>query len=257
MPLYRNVKVTYSGTFTNGFQQLNNVSIPNATVAKHAGKSWVNYSIRESISVIDDIVERSRSSEADSEFGLDTGNLKIVLQDKVYEGFSIVDIRGVFSIGDFVGIQSAVRSKILDLALKLESEVPEASQISLIGSKMKKNDDLRGKVGQVANQIINYGSVTSISSTGDGSNVAVQVQTGNSDQLVKALANSGLSGAEVGELVEIVANESPMSAQAPIGKKAGDWLSDKVAKGAREAWGVGKSVAIDVIKAAIKQYYGL
>lgn len=256
-PPYRKTSVTFSGTFTNGYQQLNDVSIPSYSIKKYAGADWVEYSVREPISVIDDIVARSADSDKNSQFSLNCGNLKLLLQDKIYKGFSVIEVRGIFSIGAFISIQSTVRAKILDLTLKLEREIPDAAGIA-IGKNISASPEINSaKVATVANQIINYGTVTNIMNAGNTESMILNISTGSKEEFLSAIQAKGISSDDAVELAEIVATENAEAPDKPLGTRAKEWLARKLDQGAADAWGVGKAVATEVIKEAVKQYYGL
>lgn len=257
VPDYRKCGIVYSGTFTNGVQTLNNVSIARYLVEEHAGKDWGEYSIREPQSVIDHMIASSKSDNGSSQFGLDTGNLKIMLQDKIYEGFTIVDIHGVFSIGSFIAAHSTVRARILDLTLQLENKIPESQDIGIGPANPIIANDVGISTTEIATQIINYGPVTNISNSGAQAKINVAIAQGSTDDLIRVLSEKGIPEIEAKEFAGIVASEEAESADKPIGKKAAAWIGQKARQGATGAWDIGKSVATDVLKEAVKEYYGL
>jgi hypothetical protein len=106
-------------------------------------------------------------------------------------------------------------------------------------------------------QQVFYGSVTNISGTGDSAQITLNIAKDNADDLAKTLSGRGFPQAEAQEVAAIAAAEKPESAQTPIGKKVSTWLGEKAKQGATEAWGIGKSVATEVLKQALKEFYGL
>ena len=80
---------------------------------------------------------------------------------------------------------------------------------------------------------------------------------GNSETLEKVLKESGISQESAKELSEIVKSESAESKVEPLGTKAKQWLLNNLKKAEDGTWKVGISVATDVIKNAVKGYYGL
>ena len=85
----------------------------------------------------------------------------------------------------------------------------------------------------------------------------MNIAQGNSDNLVKFLSGKGIPEEEAKEFASIVAKEKPESPDQPFGKKAAAWLAQKAQKGSAEAWGIGKAVATEALKEAVKEFYGL
>lgn len=252
VPDYRIAQVTYTGTFADIARQLNNVSIPRHLIAKFAGQQWVRYAIREGLPVID---SRLRNTSSDGHFAIDSSNLKLILQDKIYEGMDIVEINNRIDIGAFTRVQEAVRAKALDFALKLERQVSAASEISVERKDSAITPTEQEDIKQLAQQVI-FGDVTNIHAE-TGSTVTLNVIEGDTLSLVKALEVAGIPSSDARELAEIADHEAPQGASEPLGTNAKQWLKNKLKAGAAEAWGIGKSAIPGVIAEALKKYYGL
>ena len=251
IPDYRIAQITYTGTFADVAKQINNVSIPGHLIEKFAGKKWVTYEIREGLPVIDS--QLANISE-DGHFAIDSSNLKLILQDKVYKGMAIVEISNRIDTGAFTRIQHAVRAKTLDFALKLEKQVPAAAEISVGQTGGAITPTEQENVKHLTQQIF-YGDVTNILAD-SGSAVTLNVIKGDTSSLAKALEAAGIPSDEAKELAEIADQEAPLNEMQPLGTNVQEWLKDKLKGGAVEAWGIGKSVARQVIIEALKQYYG-
>lgn len=252
IPDYRIAQVTYKGTFADMAWQLNDVSIPGHLIAKFAGEQWVKYAIREGLPVID---SRLKDASDGGHFAVDSSNLKLILQGKIYEGMAIIDISNRIDTGAFTHIQQAVRAKALDFALKLEKQVPAAADISVEQMSSAITPTEQEDIKHLTQQTF-YGDVTNIHADA-GTTVTLNVIKGDASSLVKALEAAGIPSGEAKELVEIAGREAPQNDKEPLGANAQQWLTDKLKGGAVEAWGIGKSVAREVIIQAVKQYYGL
>lgn len=253
VPDYREAQVTYSGSFIDARQQINRVSIPTGLVAQIAGDHWVKYKIRDGLPLIE---HQLKLMNPDTNFGIDCSNLKILLQGKIYEGMSIVEITSRIDTGAFARIQHAVRAKTLDFTLQLEKKVPAAAKIEVGKSAVQISANDQENVKYLTQQIFN-GDVTNINSSGDNAAVTITVAKGNTSELVEALTDTGVPLLEASELAEIVKNEQPADDEDPKGSNARRWLQDKLEKGVAEAWSMGKPAAQKFITEAIKQYYGL
>ncbi|TPW26340.1 hypothetical protein FJU08_22395 [Martelella alba] len=162
LPDYRTAHITYTGSFANIAQQINNVSIPSALVAEFAGDDWVNIHIRDSLPLID---HQLNNMNPDGHFGIDCSNLKMILQNKIYKGMAIIDIKSRIDTGALARIQHAVRAKTLDFTLQLEKQVPAVREIAVGANPIEMSSDDQNNVEQLTQQIF-YGNVTNILNSG-------------------------------------------------------------------------------------------
>jgi hypothetical protein len=80
IPDYRKAHVTFTGTFQNMVQVMHGVPISGTLIAQHAGEHWNTISLKESISVIDDQIARTK--DRNGTFAINSGNLMILLQGR-------------------------------------------------------------------------------------------------------------------------------------------------------------------------------
>jgi len=253
VPEYRQVGITYSGTFTDGIRTLNDTPIPLHIIKKNAGDAWVKYELRDGMGVIDEAVRKGHEKNGGT-YGIDCGNLMLLLTDKFYKGFTCVSARGVFDVGAFIRIQTTVRAKALDLCMKIEREIPVASEIVAGAPPAPVTPADTTKITNIVNQTFN-GPYTAITSTGAGTSIQITVGRGDGDALKEALVKQGLNDVEAIELAKIVASEEPVSEDEPFGAKAKAWITEKTAQGAGGVWKFGVEVAKDALKQYLKQYY--
>jgi AbiTii len=251
VPDYRKTSLVYSGTFSNGYQTLNKISVPTAIIRKYGGDSWVDFEIRDSLSIIDGMVSRAPEG-----LTIDTANLKLLIQEKVYDGLPCLELFAKLDIGAFARIQHSVRAKVLDLTLELEKRIPAAATIAIGKPVEGIGPTEAASVGNLTQQIF-YGDVTNINSSGLAAQITISAIKGDAESLTRFLIEKGIPELDAKELSDIVASEVPEGADSPVGKRAQSWIADKLSKGASEVWGIGKAVATEVVKEAIKQYYGL
>lgn len=252
LPDYRVVGVSFKGTFSGAFGSgINNAPIPRALVEQYAGVHWSDHRVRQGIAAIDDLV---KSAQESGSLELDCSNLILLLQGKIYEDYACNDIRGSISRSSLVQIQNEVKSRVLELTIELEKSVPAAAEIVLVPECIENIDE--GKVSKIINQTI-YGNYTEISNSGDSAHIEVKAIQGNSEAFEQTLKQSGISQESAKELSEIVKTELPESKDEPLGSKAKQWLLNNLKKAEDGTWKVGISVATDVIKNAVKSFYGL
>ena len=87
--------------------------------------------------------------------------------------------------------------------------------------------------------------------------MTLTVIKGDRSSLAAALEEAGFPSDEAKELAEIAGKERPQGETQPLGTNVQEWLRGKLKEGTAEAWGIGKSVARDVVIEALRQYYGL
>jgi hypothetical protein len=254
VPSYRVVGVSYKGTFYGPFGSgIQNAPIPGYLVAKYAGEKWIKLEMRGGIAAIDDLIRSSADGE--STIGIDASNLILLLQGKVYKDYACNDVQGTISRTALTELQYAVRSRILELTIEIEKSVPAAVEITfgIAEPSEKFNPE---KVNQISQQII-YGNVTTISSSGAGSQINVATNERDDKAFIEYLVNAGISKHDALELARIVAAEEPTSSEEPFGGKAKAWLVKNIRKAADGTWKIGVSVATKVLTDAALNFYGL
>lgn len=253
VPNYRIVGLNYRGTFSGPMGSgIQNAQIPPYVIKKHAGEHWVNYEIRESIAAVDALAKSCL--EGDSSIGINASNLILLLQGKIYEGYAFNDIDASISPTAISEIQQSVKSKILELTLEIEKCVPNAVNVTF-GNRAHESVNSE-KIQQISQQII-YGNVNSIISATGNSVISLNINQGNSEELVKYLVESGVAKKDAIELAEIMKTENPLSAEEPFGEKAKEWFVSNIGKAAKGIWSIGVTVATKVISEAALKYYGL
>lgn len=255
IPNYRIAQVIYTGTFVDNYKQLSDTPIPNALIKKFSGNEWVSYKIRDSLPLIDSMLDRYDSNEGSFEVA-NASDLILILQDKIYPDMSIVSIRCKIDSIAFTRVQTAVRIKVQDLVLRLEEEFPEVSGITIGSSSGAISGNKQEDVNQLVQKTI-YGDITNIYNTGDGSAVSVNVVKGDQQVLIDALEDAGLPSEKAKELATIIEKENPQDKDNPIGEKAQKWLKNHLKDGVMGIGRIGKSVLETAIYEAIKQFYGL
>jgi hypothetical protein len=115
-----------------------------------AGDHWVSYQIKDGLPLIESQISAAKDG---SHFGIDSSNLKVILQDKIYKGMSIIEIDSRIETGAFARVQHAVRAKTLDFTLKLEKHVPSVAEIEVGTVPMKMSPDEQKNVENLTQNI--------------------------------------------------------------------------------------------------------
>lgn len=252
LPDYRIVGVTYKGTFSGPFGSgIKNAPIPPILIKKFANDSWNNYSVRESIAAVDELVKVSAKGGS---LGISASNLILLLQGKIYEDYACNDISGNISVVSLSEISQAVRNRVLELTIEFEKSIPAAAHITFGTQGMDK--DNASKAQQITQQII-YGNVGNAISGGSESTINVSIQSHNKESVANYLKDSGISEEDARDFSLIVASETPSSSEEPFGEGAKNWIASNIRKAADGTWKVGMAVATKVLTEAALKYYGL
>jgi len=254
VPPYRIICVSFRGTFSGpGGSAIRNAPIPSYLIEQHAGEKWTKYEVRQSIAAIGDLLKRSTKAGS---LQIDSSNLILLLQGKIYEGYACNEIKGSVSESELSGIQQAVRSRILELTLELEKSIPAAAQVSHGPKQPTAQDSKSDSVQQISQQII-YGNVTNAVAGAHGATISIAVQRGDTESLIDYLKATGFPDNDATEIASIMKTEDPVSSEEPFGAKARDWIASNLWKAAQGTWKVGVSVATRVLSEAALKYYGL
>lgn len=253
LPDYRQLGISYTGSFSGPFGSgINNAPIPPYLIEKFAGKNWSEYHVRQSISGIDSLVA---SSEKGGSLQIEAANLILLLQGKVYEGYACNAIYGRVSTASLVEIQTAVRSRVLELTFKLESEVPNSKAISVNNDASVAPQSANNATSQIT-QII-YGNYTSISNSGDQANISVSIAKDDVNSVIESLTKAGFSPKDSKDFAAIISKEKPENESTPFGPKAKEWLATNLPKAVKGGWKMGVSIGMHLLEEAAKKYYGL
>lgn len=255
VPEYRKLSVHYRGSFAGPFGGgVNNVAIPSHLIREYAGESWLESEIRSSVSAIDDLLA-SRTSGGQIQT-TNASNLVLLLKGKVFPDYEPISVVGVVSGSEMAAIQHAVRSKVLELTIELERQIPESLNVSVASTSAVTDEAESERVSTLSSKII-YGNNIEINNAGNSGNINFSIKMGDVEDLTRALADGGLPQTEAKQIADIISSEQPASPQEPLGKRAQKWLVDNLKKAADGTWNIGTTVATNLITAAAMQYYGL
>lgn len=248
VPEYRIVGVTYRGTWSGPFgRMIQDAPIPPHLIEQFAGESWTSYKVRESIAG----VEQLAKSET---LGINASNLILLLQGNLYPGWACNSVSGRISPVAMKEIKQAVRSRVLELTIELEKQVPEAAAVTLT-KPIPQEAASEAAVTQIFNQTI-LGNVTHITAT-DGAQITLSITAGDIGSMRTALIKAGLPEEAAKEFTEIVAAEPPKAIDNPLGSKALAWIKKNGPKAASGAWKIGSEVLTDVLTEAAMKFAGL
>lgn len=166
------------------------------------------------------------------------------------DGLDLPPVRTV-SANQLASILDAVRTAILEWALKLEQEGILGEGISFTTEEVQR----AGTSTQI--QIESFqGILGNVQGGTVSQTMSMHVQKGNWPSLEEYLRSIGLGGEDISDLKAAVEAEPAPSEGKGWGKQVSDWVGRMVSKAASGAWQVGLGVASNLLASAIKAYYG-
>lgn len=252
LPSYRHIPLTYTGNFHSIAWKAENQPLPSHLIEKFCGKAWLRKEVGASIASIESMIV---AIEKGATMGIDASNVPLLIEGKIFPDMNCTSVTASMSPTNLQEIISVVKSRLLELTIQLEKELPKASKVNLEKRLEPTFDDIE-KITQVFNVTVN-GQSTIVSNSGDSVNITTKHQIGNTQALIDSLTDSGIPKEHAKELAKIAAKESPDLPENPMGKSVRDWLSEKFPKIVNGAWNMTSSTAMNIIEEALKNYYGL
>ena len=252
LPSYRKLRLIHLGHYSGPMgSEVINAQIPPAIVARVIGEDALDVSIRDSISGVERLARSGGSGNSGVEFAY--GNYPLFLQGAMFPGHSLVQVKGVVSSSALEEIAVVVRSKLLDLTLQIEREIPEARHIETTSASI---EGKRSQVSQIFNQTI-HGNVSNVQNSGDHSTFNTTISQGNKRDVAEHLAQGGIDKSDADAFAEILASEKPTGTADPLGPKAKSWIAANIPKALSGVWKAGLPVATTLLTTAAEHYYGL
>lgn len=248
VPRYRTWNLEVKGHFSGPFQSgLRNAPVARASIPEDLRETVTVFQCRQSVSSL----ERTLAEGSKGPLNVPLGDLAIVLGMNVYQHMNCLQVWGEFSRGCLVEALNCVRNRVLDFALAIEKEYPNAGE----NPGARETFD-QARVAQIFNTTIHHGSMNLVGSA-TNSSVTQSVGSGDLESLSKALKEVGVPATEIHELQEAVRAEPVLKRGGAFGPRVAAWLGEAIKKAATGAWDVSINVAGDVLSKAICSYYGL
>ncbi|MGO9646834.1 MAG: hypothetical protein ACLPOO_02150 [Terriglobales bacterium] len=250
LPAYRSFRVESHGDFFGpAGSGLRNAPIPLSCLPEKFVEMLFTHHSREPISAFADLVSKGTSGSFRVPWPADL--VAHVGQD-IYEYMNCASAWQVIPRGAIVGILDTVRSRILNFALEIEAEAPEAGEAAPGVPPVPQE-----RVNQVFHTQI-FGNVGNVAAGSEGfsQSSAVVVVEGDFSSLRTFLTKLGIDSADLSELENSAAKDRE-SLQDGMGPHTGRWLGKMISKASSGALQVGTTVATTLLTKALTQYLGL
>ena len=249
LPSYRIWPLILKGNFSGAFGSgMRNALIPFVCVPKHLRSAYGNYECRESVAAIESLLK-----SGDSALHISMGDLAVALGSRVYNHMNCIGAWGEFGSNNLVEVLNSVRNRILDFALAIWKESPQAGEL---GTLPQERMDA-AHVTQIFQTTVYEGGSATVVGSAHNSSIAATVVQGNFNSLREALTKQGLSADDVNTLSLAVESDTPPPSKDELGPKVSAWLGRMTLKAAEGTLKAGGTVALRVISDALLHYYGI
>lgn len=227
---------------------MNSVHIPLAFIPESARDHYERYECRYSIATVEAILAQEESGAVT----ISTGDLCAVLGTNVYKHQRCIAAWAVFGTSNLVELLNSVRNRVLDFALAVWKEAPQAGE-----AEGQANITLEpARVTQIFNTTI-YGGSANLVGTANSSTIAFNVGAGDFPSLERVLRENGVSEVDLISLQEALELETELTRNEGFGPKVSDWVGKMTAKAAEGGWKISLAAAGNLLASAIRNYYGL
>jgi hypothetical protein len=244
VPSYRVWPVEVKGNFAGPFgSSSRHIPVPSIALPEAIREHYQAYECRQSVAAIEETVRK-----ADAIVTLVHGDLALIVGENVLVGQTCIQAWGEFSTLNLSELLNSVRNRVLDLALAVWKEAPDAGESSGVSPLPD---------GSHANQIINtmvYGGSPTV--VGVAGSVAVNVIRGDFESLRRFLVDAGLSEDDVRLLDAAVHEDSQPDSAGRYGERVSGWFGKMLEKAMSGAWNIAANVASGLLTQALAKYYG-
>lgn len=244
LPEYRKINVQVLGKFLGPFGSgLDNAPIPPSAIDKKHRDGLFTALIFQPVGELEQLAGGSDSLRQNW-----PADVVAYYQNKpIYSnGLALGSAWRVLSRSTFSGMLEAIRTRVLDFALKIESELgEEVGNEGIVEIQPS-------KVNQIFNTTINGGNVA-ISGSGHATQIIDSVKVGNLGSLSEALRKIGIDEADIEDATKAIGDPK-------LGKPSQeiwDWLRDMKSKGADATGRIATGAAGGILARVILAYYGL
>ena len=249
LPDYRVVRVNSYGSFHGGLMKADRMQISVGILPENLQEQFRHAYLTSGISAYAALPRENTTGRVTEQWPLE---LALRYVSKLTPDMQCLAAWKEIPIGAVVRLLDSVKTRVLDYAIDLEREAPDAGETP-IGAQPPLSSE---KMTQIFNNTIN-GNVGNISNSGENFTQNASIQLGNWDSLTKQLTSLGLKPADFeamqGDLDEARGMIDETEKQSRVSK----WISHLMMKAIEGGSGVGVEAAAAGVAKAIAAYMGL
>jgi hypothetical protein len=250
MPEYRKVPAQAKGNFVGGWgAYAGNRNIPPAVMDKEHRWAAESVNLGQPVSAYEELIDERHEGAITFPW---VNNMVLYYQHKFIHGYALVSAWQEVPRSAIVGLLDTIRTRILNMALELRSEIGSADEDlkTITPEESKKADQ------SIVNNIFG-GNV--YMSTGNSTMSATTVQqeqqniaAGDWEHLSQVLQSVGVSKEELDELSRVAKEDG-----GKLGPKIKGWIAKTAPQVVVGGVKMAASIGITVLTEYMKQYYGL
>lgn len=250
LPPYRIVGCIAKGHLGGPFgAEMRNITIPASCLPEKARVWAESVHLVQSIGSLEELA-KGEGGDFQCEW---PGDLIAMVATKIYRGYSLYAAWLSIPKGGIIGILDTVRNRILNFALEIEKEAPDAGE-----APPKSRPIPEEKVSQVFNTIIT-GNVQNLAA---GSEHVVQageliIMKGDFESLSSFLGSQNILQEDIDLLQEAIQEDKKEGQTKRLGKRVSEWTGKMLAKAGTTAWNVSISSAGSLLTKSLAKYFGL
>nr|WP_288467502.1 hypothetical protein [uncultured Pseudomonas sp.] len=252
IPEYRAVTFIPHGNLENLARRYNDMPLPIAGIPQEMRSRLLVSRFQQSIAVIEGFAHQSEKLTVNI-----SQSMHPYLMHGIDPSYSIVNAWGVIPEGTFLQMINEARSRLLDLLLNLDDQIPahvKDADLATVSKISGLNEIFKGAVfGSGAN--INF-------AIGDGSQAShnsSSVTQNDIDSLLNELAKSKVPAEDLNALRAAIDDDAAESGPSPneLGPTVRRWISSMVSKAGTAAWDVPIQTSAALLANAISKFYGI
>jgi hypothetical protein len=183
---------------------------------------------------------------------LDTSDLVVALGQKVYQDMTCIHASASFGTSILIELLNSVRNRILDFALAVWKEAPNAGELG--DGPSEKLESTR--VTQIFNTTV-YGGSANLVGTSNASEIAFHIGVKDFSSLERVLNENGITKEDIETLRAAIESEPVPKEKGKFGTRVSAWIAKMMTKAAEGSWKIGLGAAGNLLAQAISKYYGL
>ena len=246
VPDYRIWPLAVRGRFAS-IRWIREAPVPPACLPENAAEAYGRYQCKLSIAAVETALRENKSGQIQ----VATGDISLMLND-VYKHENCIESWAEFSTPNLVELLNSVRNRILDFALALWKQHPQAGEMDA-GAAV---DVPQAAVTQIFNTTV-HGGAANLVGHATGAMVTFNVTQGDFETLRQALVANSVAVEDIGELQQALTAEAAPTEAGKYGPRVSAWISKMMQKAADGSWQIGVGAAGTLIGQLIAKFYGI